>query len=122
MIPLPVVKRGQNSCRCLVTAGSSFCIQVAVLRSIDHAVALSHQGGRKTVCEQSPNLIGKRCNGTPVLASAEQASGELTMQGVKGLIVLSAVVAAVALGACRREVPHTPMKLGADVPATEAIR
>ncbi len=37
------------------------------------------------------------------------------MQGVKGLIVLSAVVAAVALGACRREVPHTPMKLGADV-------
>ncbi|MDX2288638.1 MAG: hypothetical protein NW217_07435 [Hyphomicrobiaceae bacterium] len=40
------------------------------------------------------------------------------MQGVKGLIVLSAVVAAVAVGACRREVPHTPMKLGADVPAT----
>ncbi len=40
------------------------------------------------------------------------------MQGVKGLIVLSAVVAAVAVGACRREVPHTPMKLGADVSAT----
>ena len=38
------------------------------------------------------------------------------MQGVKGLIVLSAVIAAVALGACRREVEHTPMKLGADVP------
>jgi hypothetical protein len=39
-----------------------------------------------------------------------------TMQGVKGLIVLSAVVAAVALGACRREEP-APLKLGADVPA-----
>ena len=35
---------------------------------------------------------------------------------------LSAVVAAVALGACRREVPHTPMKLGADVSATEVAR
>jgi hypothetical protein len=45
----------------------------------------------------------------------------MTMQGVKGLIVLSAVVAAVALGACRREVEHTPMKLGADVPATEQV-
>lgn len=43
------------------------------------------------------------------------------MQGVKGLIVLSAVVAAVALGACRREVEHVPMKLGADVPASEQI-
>jgi hypothetical protein len=43
------------------------------------------------------------------------------MQGVKGLIVLTAVVAAVAVGACRREVPHTPMKLGADVPATAQV-
>lgn len=41
------------------------------------------------------------------------------MQGVKGLIVLSAVVAAVALGACRREVAHEPMKLGADMPVAE---
>ncbi len=40
------------------------------------------------------------------------------MQGVKGLIVASALVLAVALGACRREAEHTPMKLGADVPAT----
>jgi hypothetical protein len=39
-----------------------------------------------------------------------------TMQGVKGLIVLSAVVAAVALGACRREEP-VPLKLGAEMPA-----
>ena len=43
------------------------------------------------------------------------------MQGVKGLIVLSAVVAAVALGACRREVPHEPMKLGADVSAHSEV-
>lgn len=44
------------------------------------------------------------------------------MQGIKGLIVVSAVVAAVALGACRREVPHSPMKLGADVPAAAQTR
>jgi hypothetical protein len=37
------------------------------------------------------------------------------MTGYKGLIVFSAVVVAVALGACRREVEHTPMKLGAPV-------
>ncbi|MGD9668003.1 MAG: hypothetical protein AB7U75_02990 [Hyphomicrobiaceae bacterium] len=42
---------------------------------------------------------------------------------MKGAIVLAAVVAAVALGACRKEVPHQPMKLGADVPAaTQAAR
>jgi hypothetical protein len=34
---------------------------------------------------------------------------------MKSAIVLAAVVAAVALGACRKEVPATPMKLGADV-------
>ncbi len=43
------------------------------------------------------------------------------MQGMKGLIVISAIVAAVSLGACRREVPHEPMKLGADVPATAQV-
>ena len=43
------------------------------------------------------------------------------MQGVKGLIILSAAVVAVALGACRRE--EAPMKLGAEVPAaTEVAR
>ncbi len=36
---------------------------------------------------------------------------------MKGAIVLATLVAAVALGACRKEVPHQPMKLGADVPA-----
>ena len=40
------------------------------------------------------------------------------MTGYKGLIVLS-VIAAVALGACRKEVEHTPMKLGA--PAAEQV-
>ena len=32
---------------------------------------------------------------------------------MKGAIVLAAVLAAVALGACRKEVGHEPMKLGA---------
>lgn len=36
------------------------------------------------------------------------------MQGVKGLIVLSAAVVAVALGACRRE-EAAQLKLGAEV-------
>ena len=43
------------------------------------------------------------------------------MQGVKGLIVLSAVVVAVALGACRREEP-APLKLGADSAGRHAAR
>lgn len=34
---------------------------------------------------------------------------------MKGAIVLVTVMAAVALGACRKEVPHEPMKLGAPV-------
>ncbi|CFX00113.1 conserved exported protein of unknown function [Candidatus Filomicrobium marinum] len=40
---------------------------------------------------------------------------------MKGALVIAAVVAAVALGACRREVPHTPMKLGAEVPAQTQV-
>lgn len=31
---------------------------------------------------------------------------------MKGTIILAAALAAVALGACRKEVPHEPMKLG----------
>lgn len=31
---------------------------------------------------------------------------------MKGAIVLATVIAAVALGACRKEVEHTPLKLG----------
>ena len=34
---------------------------------------------------------------------------------MKSAIILAAVVAAVALGACRKEVEHKPMKLGAEV-------
>jgi hypothetical protein len=41
------------------------------------------------------------------------------MNGYKGLIVVSAIITAVALGACRKEVAHTPMKLGA--PAAEQV-
>jgi hypothetical protein len=44
------------------------------------------------------------------------------MQGVKSAIVITAVIAAVALGACRREVPHEPLKLGAsDVAAATKV-
>jgi hypothetical protein len=39
---------------------------------------------------------------------------------MKSALVL-AVIAAVALGACRKEVEHTPMKLGATV-ATQSAR
>lgn len=41
---------------------------------------------------------------------------------MKNAIVLAAVIAAVALGACRREVEHAPMKLGADAPTVETAR
>ena len=40
---------------------------------------------------------------------------------MKGAIVIAAVIVAVALGACRREVEHKPLKLGADVPAATEI-
>lgn len=43
------------------------------------------------------------------------------MQGFKSVLVVTAIIAAVALGACRREVEHTPMKLGAEVPATASV-
>jgi len=41
---------------------------------------------------------------------------------IKNVIVISALVAAVALAACRREVVHQPMKLGADVPVETVAR
>ena len=41
---------------------------------------------------------------------------------VKNVIVISALVAAVAFAACRREVEHEPMKLGADVSAESVAR
>ena len=39
---------------------------------------------------------------------------------MKVAIILTAIVA-VALGACRREVEHKPLKLGADVPAVTNV-
>jgi hypothetical protein len=45
------------------------------------------------------------------------------MKGLKSTIVLAAVIAAVAVSACRREEHHGSMKLGADVPkAVEVAR
>ena len=42
---------------------------------------------------------------------------------MKGAIVIAAVIVAVALGACRREVEHRPLKLGMEVPtATEVAK
>ncbi len=38
---------------------------------------------------------------------------------MKGAIILATVAAALALGACRKEVGHAPMKLGADVATTQ---
>jgi hypothetical protein len=54
-------------------------------------------------------------------AIAEHVSGEKTMK--LKMIVTLALVAGVALGACRREVTHEPMKLGAgDVAVEQAAR
>ena len=41
------------------------------------------------------------------------------MKAVKRAIVLGAILATVAVAACRREEYHEPMKLGADVPMTQ---
>ncbi len=41
---------------------------------------------------------------------------------MKGAIVLVTVIAAVAIGACRKEVEHKPMKLGADVAQEQVAR
>lgn len=45
------------------------------------------------------------------------------MQGFKSAVIMAAIVGtALTLGACRREVPAEPMKLGATAPATQATR
>lgn len=42
---------------------------------------------------------------------------------MKGAILIATLVAAVALGACRREVEHAPLKLGAsDVAKVQTAR
>lgn len=43
------------------------------------------------------------------------------MKAVKSAIVLAAILATVAVSACRREEHHESMKLGADVPAVEKV-
>lgn len=41
---------------------------------------------------------------------------------MKGAIILAAVLAATALGACRKEVGHEPLKLGAsDIAVKEQV-
>jgi hypothetical protein len=40
---------------------------------------------------------------------------------MKGAIVLATVLAAVALGACRKEVNHEPLKLGGDAAVQEQV-
>lgn len=52
------------------------------------------------------------------------STGEKTMQGLKGVIIVASIVAtAAALGACRKQVTAKPMKLGAaDVTVEQAVR
>ncbi|WP_281365428.1 hypothetical protein [Hyphomicrobium methylovorum] len=44
------------------------------------------------------------------------------MQGVKGLILLSVVATAIAVGACRREAEHVPLKLGGPTAGDQIAR
>ena len=44
------------------------------------------------------------------------------MPTCKRVIIVATVIAAAALGACRREASHEPMKLGGDVPAAEQVK
>lgn len=41
---------------------------------------------------------------------------------VRTTILLATIIATAALGACRKEVEHKPLKLGADVPAIEQVK
>ena len=43
------------------------------------------------------------------------------MMTFKTVLVLTVAMSAVILGACRKEVPHSPMKLGTDVPAVGQV-
>ena len=40
---------------------------------------------------------------------------------MKGAIILATIITAVALGACRKEVPHDSYKLGGPAPAAEQV-
>ena len=54
------------------------------------------------------------------MAIAEVALGENNMT-IKSTIVIATLIAAVAVGACRREEHHESMKLGADVPVAAQV-
>ena len=54
---------------------------------------------------------------SPTKPALRREQGEKAM---KSLVVV-AIAIAVLVGACRREVPYTPMKLGADAAARPAI-
>lgn len=41
---------------------------------------------------------------------------------MKGAIILATVIAAVAVGACRKEVASKPLKLGMDVQSTQVAK
>jgi hypothetical protein len=84
-------------------------------------VAFPHQQAGKTQGSAAASLIWGWLTGSEWGAIAEHVSGEKTMK-VKNVIVISALVAAVALAACRREVVHEPMKLGADVSVENVAR
>jgi folate-dependent phosphoribosylglycinamide formyltransferase PurN len=84
-------------------------------------VVFQHQLPPKTLRSIAASLICALHTGSQLNAIAEHVSGEKTMK-VKNVIVISALVAAVALSACRREVVHAPMKLGADVAVETAAR
>lgn len=41
---------------------------------------------------------------------------------IKSMLVVASIIGtAAAVSACRKEVPHSPMKLGADIPAAEQV-
>ena len=45
------------------------------------------------------------------------------MQGIKSAVLVAAIIGtALTVGACRREVPAEPMKLGATAPAVQVAR
>lgn len=45
------------------------------------------------------------------------------MRGIKSLVIVASVVATAAVvGACRKEVPAEPMKLGAAAPVADVAR
>jgi hypothetical protein len=84
-------------------------------------VAFPHQPGCKTPSSEAASLIWELHTGSEMGRLPNTCQERRTMK-LKNVIVISALVAAVALGACRREVAHEPMKLGADVAVEQAAR